>query len=69
MNDPTSPRWPGLARRQLGKYTIWCTKDGLSISYAGEGTSVDVQFTPAQTLEIMRLIQFKRDVLERETEE
>lgn len=64
MDEPNSQRWPAPGRREIGKYTVWITKDGLSISFAQDGApSVDVRFTTAQTLELLRHIQFMRDVI------
>lgn len=64
VNEPNTQRWPAPGRREIGKYVVWVTKDGLSISFAGEGApSVDVRFSPVQTLELLRHMQFMRDVI------
>jgi len=64
MDKPKRETWPAPGRREIGKYTVWVTRDGLSISFAEEGApSVDIRFTPVQTLELMRHVQYMRDVI------
>jgi hypothetical protein len=63
-DKPNTQCWPAIGRCQIGKYTVWITKDGMSISFAEDGApSVDVRFTPTQTLELMRHMQYMRDVI------